>query len=132
MSTYQKRKAMTSQSPQGDIVHTKKSSEKVGFKAMGPGKASYLTNVVSTNGLGSRNFTSPYASANQYQRVIPKDSSGGSLPKHKPMSRSPPLMTKDQQKNSLKSTSQHLSLQQQLQQINLQIATGQIKPGSFR
>lgn len=56
---------------------------------MGSGKASYLTNVVSTGGLVSRNFTSPYASANQYQRMIPKDSSGGSLPKTKPLSRSP-------------------------------------------
>lgn len=73
-STYQKRKAVTSQSPQQDehSLHNKLSQEKIGFKAMGSGKASYLTNVVSTGavggggGLGSRNFTSPYASANQY------------------------------------------------------------------
>jgi len=65
----------------------------VGFKAMGTGKASYLTNVGANTATGSssRNFTSPYASVNQYQRFIPKDSSVGSLPKTKPISRSPPL-----------------------------------------
>ena len=64
---------------------------------MGTGKASYLTNVGTNPATGSisRNFTSPYASVNQYQRFIPKDSSGGSLPKTKPMSKSPPVSYKD-------------------------------------
>ena len=70
------------------------------FQAMGSGKASYLTNVgisatQNTIGNTSRNFTSPYASINNNQRLIPKDSSGGSLPKSKVMSKSPPISEKE-------------------------------------
>ena len=55
---------------------TKPSAEVLGFKSMGRGKASYLTNVgasvtKSTSNLGSRNFTSPYSSVNMHQRYIP-------------------------------------------------------------
>lgn len=63
---------------------------------MGSGKASYLTNVgmaATANTLtatSSRNYTSPYASQNQYQRFIPKDASTTSLPHSKVLSRSPP------------------------------------------
>ena len=88
----------------------KASKETLGFKAMGSGKASYLTNVgvaatQNTAGLSSssRNLTSPYATANQYQRMMPKDSSLASMPQaalghaSKAQSRSPPLLstTKD-------------------------------------
>ena len=43
-----KRKTVTSQSPQTQAAHkkaTNKLKETLGFKAMGSGKASYLTNV---------------------------------------------------------------------------------------
>ena len=126
----------------------------MGFKAMGSGKASYLTNVgvaASQNtaalGSSSRNLTSPYATANQYQRMMPKDVSLASMPQaavvaSKAQSRSPPLSStaKDSivfrsnvvPNNNSKSPNATSTLQQQLHQINRQLAIGSIKTSSFR
>jgi len=112
--------AAKSQSPQAPLTQTgsKASHEKLGFKVMGSGKASYLTNVgaaaplTSTLTHSSRNMTSPYATANQ--RLIPKDASSGSF-YTRPTSRSPKDSFVFQ---SLKKGVDSVNLQQKLHEIN--------------
>ena len=85
---------MTSLSPPAGIALSqakKPSAETLGFRSMGRGKASYLTNVGATvtkstsNLVGSRNFTSPYASANNMQLPISSKATNSKI-----VSQSPP------------------------------------------